>query len=64
MFYLLRIMTTAVRGPFFRNIIIYSKDLPSATEFANRAFGQGSVASVEPIDSLSCLPKDSEYLEE
>lgn len=63
MFYLLRIMTTETKGPFFRNYIIYSRDLPSAVEFAKRAFGDGSVGSVEPVDSASFLPPGTEYLE-
>lgn len=62
MFYLLRIMTCEVKGPFFRNYIIYSRDLQSAVEYANRLFGTGSVGSVEPVDSMSFLPKDSEYI--
>lgn len=62
MFYLIRVIDTSLKGAPFRNFVIFSRDLPSAVSFANRSFGSACVASVEPVDTLTFLPRDAEYM--
>lgn len=62
-FYLLRIMTAQVKGPCFRNYVISASDIISARNYACQVFGSECVGSVECVESLSLLPRDSEWLE-
>lgn len=62
-FYLLRIMINKVHGPIFRNYVISASDFVSAREFACRTFGTEAVGSVENVEAVSLLPRDTEWLE-
>lgn len=62
-FYLLRIMVADVHGPCFRNYVISASDIVSAREFACRTFGNEAVGSVENVEAVSLLPRDTEWLE-
>lgn len=62
MFYLVRVMTSATKGPFFHNYVFYARDLVSAKETACRLFGAEAVASVECVESAFSLPAGTDYV--
>lgn len=49
--------------PLLRNYVVSATDIVSARDYACRTFGTESVGSVEAVESLSLLPKDTEYLD-
>lgn len=61
-FYLVRVMDAHIKGPCFRNYVLGAGDIVSARDYAFQTFGSESVASVENVESLSLLPKDTEYI--
>lgn len=61
-FYLVRVMTCAIKGPCFHNYVCGADDIVTARDFANQRFGIESVASVENVEDVSLLPKDASYI--